>query len=164
MASPHVAGAVALLWSCNPSLIGNMTATFELLQDTADTPPDGACGTPADGEGNYTYGYGYLNVLAAGEQVCSVGTIAGTVTNGNDPIEDATVRADDGAGYTKNIYSDANGSYSTGLPEGTYTLTASKYGYQSHTVKGVKITEGDTTTHDFVLSQFPYLYLPLILR
>lgn len=165
MAAPHVAGAVALLWSCNPSLIGELTTTFELLQDTADPAIDGGtCGAPPDGEGNYTYGYGYLNVLAAGEQVCAVGTIAGTVTDSSDPIQDATVRADDGAGYTKNIYSDANGSYSTGLPEGTYTLTASKYGYQSHTVKGVKITEGVTTTHDFVLLQFPYLYLPLILR
>ncbi len=31
MASPHTAGAVALLWSCNPSLIGQMDATFEAL-------------------------------------------------------------------------------------------------------------------------------------
>jgi hypothetical protein len=73
MASPHSAGAVALLWSCDPSLIGQIDATFELLQDTADTPPAGSCGAPPDGEGNYTFGYGYLNVLAAGNEVCGGG-------------------------------------------------------------------------------------------
>ncbi len=70
MASPHSAGAVALLWSCNSSLIGQVDQTFQILQDNADTPPDGNCGAPPDGEGNYTYGYGYLNVLAAGNAWC----------------------------------------------------------------------------------------------
>ena len=45
--------------------------TFQALQNSADLPPAGDCGAPADGEGNYTYGYGYLNVLAAGQQYCS---------------------------------------------------------------------------------------------
>jgi len=70
MASPHTAGAVALLWSCNSSLIGQIDQTFQILQDNADTPPAGSCGAPPDGEGNYTYGYGYLNVLAAGNIWC----------------------------------------------------------------------------------------------
>jgi subtilisin family serine protease len=70
MASPHSAGAVALLWSCNPDLIGNVDATFRLLQNTADTALVGNCGAPADGEGNYTFGYGYLDVLAAGYETC----------------------------------------------------------------------------------------------
>ena len=66
MASPHSAGAVALLWSCNANLIGKIDETFQALQAEADTPPAGNCGAPPDGQGNYTYGYGYLNVLAAG--------------------------------------------------------------------------------------------------
>ena len=70
MASPHTAGAVALLWSCNPSLIGKIDLTFQLLQNNADTAPAGNCGVPPDGQGNYTYGYGYLNVLAAGGTSC----------------------------------------------------------------------------------------------
>ncbi len=64
MASPHTAGAVALIWQACPSLKGNIDATFQLLQNNADTPPAGNCSAPGDG-GNYTYGYGYLNVLAA---------------------------------------------------------------------------------------------------
>ncbi len=64
MASPHTAGAVALIWQACPSLKGNIDGTFQLLQNNSDTPPAGNCGNPGDG-GNYTFGYGYLNVLAA---------------------------------------------------------------------------------------------------
>ena len=70
MASPHSAGAVALLWSCNGALIGQVDQTFQLLQSNADSPPAGTCGSPGDG-GNYTFGYGYLNVLAAGNAGCN---------------------------------------------------------------------------------------------
>lgn len=70
MAAPHVSGAVALLWSCNPGLVGQIDQTFQLLQNSAGTPPAGSCGAPASGGGNYTYGYGYLNVFQAGVGTC----------------------------------------------------------------------------------------------
>ncbi len=65
MASPHTAGAVALLWSCNPGLIGQIDLTFQALQNGADapTPANPACGVPPDGQGTYDDGYGYLNIL-----------------------------------------------------------------------------------------------------
>ncbi len=69
MAAPHVSGAVALLWSCNPGLVGQIDQTFQLLQNSAGIPPAGSCGAPATG-GNYTYGYGYLNVFQAGAGTC----------------------------------------------------------------------------------------------
>ena len=65
MASPHSAGAVALIWSACPAYRRNIDLTFQLLQNTADLPPAGNCGAPPDGQGNYTYGYGYLNALNA---------------------------------------------------------------------------------------------------
>jgi subtilisin family serine protease len=76
MASPHTAGAVALLWSCNPALVGQIDQTFQLLQNSADTPPSGSCG-PEDvsSGGNYTYGYGFLDVFAAGQTACVTGTM-----------------------------------------------------------------------------------------
>jgi hypothetical protein len=70
-AASHAAGAVALLWSCAPLLNGQANATFDALQQSADEPPPGDCGAPPDGEGNYRFGYGYLNVLAAGGAHCS---------------------------------------------------------------------------------------------
>lgn len=72
MASPHTAGAVALLWSCNPALRGQIDLTFQILQETAGAAPAGSCGVPASGQGNYTYGYGYLNVLRAGADYCGL--------------------------------------------------------------------------------------------
>jgi subtilisin family serine protease len=71
MASPHSAGAVALLWSCNPALVGQVDATFQVLQNNTDTAPAGNCGAPPDGQGNYTFGYGYLNALKAGLAGCA---------------------------------------------------------------------------------------------
>jgi subtilisin family serine protease len=48
MAAPHVAGVVALLWSANPALIGDIERTRQLLADTATrvSVPPGArdCG------------------------------------------------------------------------------------------------------------------------
>lgn len=62
MAGPHVAGAVALLWSANPALIGNIDETERILRATARpyTATDGErCGA-----GNVA-GAGILDVAAA---------------------------------------------------------------------------------------------------
>ncbi|MBN1880477.1 S8 family serine peptidase [bacterium] len=63
----YTAGSVALLWSYDPSLTGFIDETFQILQNSADPSTPGTCGAPPDGEGDYTYGYGYLNVAAAGQ-------------------------------------------------------------------------------------------------
>jgi len=83
MASPHTAGAVALIWQACPSLNGNIDGTFQLLQNTSDSPPAGNCGEPGDG-GNYTYGYGYLNALAAVNSCANPGPTS-TPTNTPTP-------------------------------------------------------------------------------
>ncbi len=74
----HAAGAVALLWSLNPNLIGQLDATFSLLQGSADPAPAGNCGAPPDGEGNYTYGYGFLDVYAAGLKLMDTWRVSAT--------------------------------------------------------------------------------------
>jgi hypothetical protein len=84
MASPHVAGAVALLWSVEPALIGDIDRTEMLLVETAQrltvdaVCPDGAidgesghlgvCGCGGDRAGsvpNNVYGWGQVDVWAA---------------------------------------------------------------------------------------------------
>ena len=155
MASPHTAGAVALLWSCNPSLKGQVDATFQLLQNYADNAPGGSCGAPADGQGNYTYGYGYLNVLAAGAVTCSgpKGTLNGHVYDtGANPIEGAIVKAVPTVnGDQIQVFTDPTGFYTMNILAGTYNVNTSKTGYSSQTANNVVITENATTTQDFTL-------------
>ena len=68
MAAPHVAGVVALMWSANPALIGDIDTTTKILRDTT-TPatPTYATANPADSCGavaNIT-GTGLVNAYAA---------------------------------------------------------------------------------------------------
>ncbi|MEV6926955.1 S8 family serine peptidase [Dactylosporangium sp. NPDC051485] len=62
MATPHVAGVVALMWSANPALIGDIARTRAILAETATpaTATGKACATPAD-----TTGAGLVDALAA---------------------------------------------------------------------------------------------------
>jgi hypothetical protein len=70
MAAPHVAGAVALLWSANPALIGDFTTTYGLLSTTAEPITDDTyndsqfANCPANTVPNNVYGYGRLDTYA----------------------------------------------------------------------------------------------------
>jgi subtilisin family serine protease len=78
MASPHVAGAVALIWSAAPDLAGDIDATRAVLDQTAIDTEDLTCGgTP---ENNNMYGQGRLDAFAA------VGAALGV-----DPEEDPAI-------------------------------------------------------------------------
>ncbi len=67
MASPHTAGAVALLWSAASAYRGNISGTESLLTGTAfRIGTSETCGGLAAGAiPNNTYGYGLIDVLAA---------------------------------------------------------------------------------------------------
>ena len=65
MASPHVAGTVALLWSANPTLIGDDSATIDLLRKTAYPLYDMRCGGEQSGIPNNVYGYGRVDAFTA---------------------------------------------------------------------------------------------------
>lgn len=70
MAGPHVAGAVALLWSADPSLIGNIDRTEQILIETAK-PYTGSTslGCFEGNVPNAAYGYGIVDVYAAVREV-----------------------------------------------------------------------------------------------
>jgi subtilisin family serine protease len=67
MAGPHVAGAVALLWSIHPELIGDIDATAELLRKTATpkTTTQACGGLAGSAVPNNTYGYGVMDPVRA---------------------------------------------------------------------------------------------------
>ena len=71
MATPHVAGAAALLMSAFPSFIGKPASVASLLQNTAvrqgvTDPFNTTCGgIPKTTFPNYILGYGRIDVFAA---------------------------------------------------------------------------------------------------
>jgi subtilisin family serine protease len=150
-AAPHSAGAVALLWSCNPALVGEIDMTYQILHYTANTTPAGTCGAPPDGQGNYTYGYGYLDVLEAGNDYCGLvdyGTVEGYVfDNRGVPVEGVSISAApsiQSAGIQS--VTDPAGYYSMDLLVGTYDLTAYHPDYIMESISDIEVIK-DTVTH-----------------
>lgn len=76
MASPHVAGAVALLWQADPGLRGKIAKTEKALFNSANPAltiegnPNQVCGgTSASDIPNNLFGYGRLNIKRAVERL-----------------------------------------------------------------------------------------------
>jgi hypothetical protein len=63
MATPHVAGAVALLWSAQPGIRGNVAFAEQILNTAAVHVSSTACSS--SGVPNNTYGYGRIDIKAA---------------------------------------------------------------------------------------------------
>ncbi len=95
MASPHVAGAVALLWSAFPNLRGNVDHTEFILEQTAAhlTTTQGCGGDTSSQVPNNVYGYGRIDVLAAYNYAAAEQTATATPTVGNPPTSTATPTA-----------------------------------------------------------------------
>lgn len=66
MAAPHIAGVVALMWSANPSLVGDIDHTEQILAQTAK-PYSGIIPTCTKGEAtpNNAVGYGVVDAYGA---------------------------------------------------------------------------------------------------
>jgi subtilisin family serine protease len=67
MAGPHVVGAVALAWSADRSLIGNIDGTVELFRKTATpkTSTENCGGVSGTSIPNNTFGWGHLDAYKA---------------------------------------------------------------------------------------------------
>ncbi len=63
MAGPHIAGVVALMWSAQPKLIGNIEGTERILRETAR--PASAPGPTCDGKSANVFGAGLVDAFAA---------------------------------------------------------------------------------------------------
>ncbi|HEY0606722.1 MAG TPA: carboxypeptidase regulatory-like domain-containing protein [Herpetosiphonaceae bacterium] len=150
MASPHLAGTVALMWSAAPSLIGDIATTKTILNQTAVDTSDLTCGGTA--ANNNVWGEGKLDAFAAVDQSPRgpVGTLTGTVTNASTgaALSGITVAANGPSNRT--AVTNASGQYSFQLPVGAYSLSVSSFGYQTATANAT-VTENATTTQNFAL-------------
>jgi hypothetical protein len=154
MATPHVAGVVALMLSAAPALIGDIAQTRQILDQTAVDMNDTTCGgTAAD---NNVWGEGRIDALAAvtASPRGPTGTLTGTVRDANTSalLVGATVGVTGTS--TRSTTTNASGIYTLTLPAGPYTVTGSKFAYQSSSV-GVAVTTGVTTNQDLSLTPAP---------
>lgn len=148
MAAPHVAGAVALLWSAVPGLVGDVDGTRALLDETAVDTSDLTCGGTADD--NNVYGEGRLDALALVELGKHGGTLTGRVTDATGaPIAGATVTASGPSQRTATT--DVEGGFGFPALAGSYEVRVTAYGHDPHETTGVVVTTGESTRHDVTL-------------
>jgi serine protease AprX len=88
MAGPHVAGAVALLWSAEPDLIGDLDATERIVEQTARprTTSQGCGGDSPDDVPNNVYGWGIVDALAALARIEVAETTSPAVVSPGDEL------------------------------------------------------------------------------
>lgn len=79
-------------------------------------------------------------------------TVYGTVTDGTNPIANATVKLFDSMGMPyKHTLTDSNGAFSlTDIPAGSYSIAAAAEGYRLSDAVGVTLTDGTSMQADLV--------------
>ncbi len=66
-------GVVALMWSANPKLVGNVDKTIEILNETADEYKGVFPGCELDGQQpNNAVGYGIVNAYKAVQKAIEI--------------------------------------------------------------------------------------------
>lgn len=133
MATPHIAGAMALLWCALPSLQHQITDSREALNNSAVFISSTQCGTA--GPPNNVYGWGRVDIAAA------VGTPSPTATPSPRPT--------------------ATGTPSACGPTATATPTATPLGCQYTFTTGTdQIVPGTTDTGNHVDDGDTFVALP----
>ncbi|MFI1092642.1 carboxypeptidase regulatory-like domain-containing protein [Streptomyces sp. NPDC020917] len=159
LASPLVAGMYALAGTPTP---GTYPASYPYAASSTffdvTSGVNGSCGTKLcqagtgwDGPTGLGTPHG-VSGLAQGR----TGEIAGTVTDAGSghPLPGTTVRAVDPEGSAFTATSGTDGTYDLHAPAGTYTVTASKFGYADRTDQ-VEVTVGKKADADFTLTGEP---------
>ncbi|RMG96770.1 MAG: DUF11 domain-containing protein [Chloroflexi bacterium] len=145
MAAPHVTGLLALLLSANPAL--DRSEVMDLLAETAvplgDTIP------------NNDTGWGRVDAYMAVSSQTPHGTLWGQVLDGVVPLPGTTITLTTASGHPLNFVTDENGRFTATLQTGTYTITASLFGYAPLPPTPVSITTGQSISRQFHLTPLP---------
>jgi thermitase len=142
MASPHVAGLAALVFTTVSDTNGDGK-----LNDEVRSQIEATC----DDIGVSGVGYGRINAAqAVGSEPLPPGAITGHVTDIEDGSAISGARVSDG---TRTVLTDAIGMYTIdGVSPGSYQVTASKEGYESLS-STVDVLSGTTAVADFSLNE-----------
>jgi outer membrane protein assembly factor BamB/subtilisin family serine protease len=140
MAAPHAAGVAALVLSAAPDL--SVEELRDVLQDTVRTEPH--MGALPD----QSYGHGIVDAFAATERVTIAGTLEGTVTGPDGPIEATVSIPDEDAATTSDP---DTGAYELFVREGDHLVVIEAYGYVTEEAS-VTIEAGEITTLDVELA------------
>ena len=137
MATPHVAGVIALMLQADPQI--DAERVHEILEETALE-----LGEPGkDG----SYGSGRVNAFDAVSLVLTGGKASVSVDSGDQV---ATIKVMPG----NKTYQTHNGQAMISLPAGTYQFTVGAFGYFSQTME-VQITAKETVSLNTTLEQAP---------
>ena len=143
MAAPHVAGAVALMWSAAPSLVSDVARTKEILDQTAVDVADLTCGgTNGD---NGVWGQGKLDVLAAvlASPRGPVGRLSGVIADvvSGAPVGGAQVRSVGADMFPRVAVTGVAGAFSQLLPVGPVHIEVTAFGYLQGTADVVIVVD-----------------------
>lgn len=144
MATPHVAGVVALIRQANPDL--DVTSVKEILMTTALDLGEA-------GEDN-SYGHGFIDAFAAvSEALTNVGTVSGTVADQTtgQPLSGATIANANG---WNSVQTDSDGQFSLTMLAGATSFEVSRFGYFDGGFS-VTIIPGEITNQDVFLDPRP---------
>lgn len=159
MASPHLSGTVALMWSAAPALLGDIASTRTLLDQAAVDTADLSCG--GDAGNNDVWGQGRLDALAAVvlAPVGPTGTLQGTVTDASgQPLPSAALLIQGGP-RDRTIPVAGDGTYQARLSVGSYTVTAKAFGFLDVVMRDVAISENAVTVENVVMTKAPTFML-----
>ncbi|MBF9130273.1 S8 family serine peptidase [Plantactinospora sp. S1510] len=155
MATPHVAGAVALIWAARPHLEGNVAATRNLLDNGAIDVNDTTCGGSADD--NNVWGEGRLDVYAsivAGPSV-PTGTLTAHAIDQSSTADLGDVQLTLTGPVNKTLTTGADGDLDwQPAATGTYTWQARRFGYQPRSGT-VTVTAGGTASLNLSMVRLP---------
>jgi hypothetical protein len=143
MASPHVAGLAALLFTTVSDTNGDGK-----LNDEVRSQIEATC----DDIGVSGVGYGRINAAQAvgGSEPMPPGAVTGRVTDVEDGAAISGAQVTDGV---RIALTDVDGMYTIDdVIPGSYQVVASKEGYQTSSLT-VTVLEGDTAVADFSLSE-----------
>lgn len=161
MATPHVAGAAALIWSARPDLRGQLVPLEALFYTTARSLTSSQCGDAPNVVPNHVYGWGRLDVYSATVAALSQGLITGQVTDDTgQPLDGVHVMAE-ASGATWATTTQGEGRYALWVTPGSLTVTVQLMGYRTVVNAQVTAAAGTTTVLNVALTEVR-IFLPLV--